>query len=254
MQFLKQSLKFKILLKLFSGGLFCLLTINSLFADSVTLNLGDMGGGFIGRMIQLMILLTVISLAPAIIIMVTSFTRIVVVFSFLRHALGTQQSPPNMIMISLALFLTGFIMGPTLEKSYTQGLVPLMENKINEEQAFEKITDPLRQFMMKNVREKDLKLFINLAKIENISKPQDIPLRVLVPSFIISELRRAFEIGFLVFIPFLVIDMVVASVLMSMGMMMLPPSMIAMPFKIVFFVLVDGWQLICGSLVNSFSN
>lgn len=229
-------------------------TNNPIFAESLTFDLGNSGGSTMGRMIQLMLILTVISLAPSIIIMVTSFTRIVVVFSFLRHALGTQQSPPNMIMVSLALFLTGFIMGPTLEKSYNDGVAPLIENKITEEQAFIKISNPLQQFMLKNVREKDLQLFVDLSKIEKPETAQDIPLRVLIPSFIISELRRAFEIGFLIFIPFLIIDMVVASVLMSMGMMMLPPAMIAMPFKIVFFVLVDGWQLICGSLINSFSS
>lgn len=224
----------------------------NLSADSFTLDLGDTGGSFIGRMIQLSILMTILTIAPTIIIMVTSFTRIIVVFSFLRNALGTQQSPPNMILISLSLFLTAYIMGPTLQQSYTEGLSPLMEDKIKHEEAYEKITQPLQKFMLKNVREKDLELFVSLSKEKEIKK-ENISLRVLVPSFIISELRRGFEIGFLIYLPFIVIDMVIASVLMSMGMMMLPPMLIAMPFKIIFFVLIDGWHMMCSSLVNSFS-
>lgn len=206
----------------------------------------------IGRMVQMFMLLTILSLAPSIIMVVTSFTRIVVVFSFVRNAIGTQQSPPNMILISLALFLTAFIMTPTLERVYNEGVAPLMQEKITEQEAFEKCSTPIREFMLRNVREKDLRLFMDLAKIDSLTDPALTPLRILVPAFIISELRRAFEIGFLIFIPFLVIDMVIASILMSMGMMMLPPVMIALPFKIIFFVLVDGWHLLCGSLVNSF--
>ncbi len=221
-------------------------------ADTFTLDLGNTGGSFVGRMIQIFMVLTVLSLAPSIIMMVTSFTRLVVVFSFVRSAIGTQQSPPNMVLLGLAMFLSLFIMQPTFEQAYNNGISPLIQEKITEQEAFDKITTPFKNFMLKNVREKDLKLFIDLGRIENITKPEDTPVRVLVPAFIISELKRAFEIGFLIFIPFLVIDMVVASILMSMGMMMLPPVMIALPFKIIFFVLVDGWHLLCGSLLSSF--
>ncbi len=233
-------------------ALLLIFLVSPAIADTFSLDLGDSGGTMVGRMIQMFMLLTVLSLAPSLIMVVTSFTRIVVVFSFVRNALGTQQSPPNMILISLALFLTAFIMGPTLERVYQEGVLPLIEEKINEQEAFERCSNPIREFMLKNVREKDLRLFMDLAKVDFLSDPKMTPLRILTPAFIISELRRAFEIGFLIFIPFLVIDMVVASILMSMGMMMLPPVMIALPFKIIFFVLVDGWHLLCGSLVNSF--
>lgn len=235
------------------GALLLLFMQAPLYADSFTLNLGDTGGTLVGRMIQLSALMALLTLAPSIIVMVTSFTRIVVVFSFLRNALGTQQSPPNMILISLALFLTMFIMGPIFNKSYQDGVVPLMEEKISYEEAYDKISSPLHVFMRKNVREKDLDLFMRLGKETNIKEAKDLPMRILVPAFVISELRRGFEIGFLIYLPFVVIDMVIASILMSMGMMMLPPMLIAMPFKIVFFVLIDGWNLLCGSLVNSFS-
>jgi flagellar biosynthetic protein FliP len=226
--------------------------ISPLAADTFTLDLGTTGGSMMGRLIQLLIMMTVLTLAPSIVMMVTSFTRIVVVFSFVRSALGTQQSPPNMILLSLAMFLSFFIMAPTFEKAFDEGIHPLIEEKISEKEAFDRTAKPFQQFMLKNVREKDLILFANIAKIDTIKTPEDTPLRILVPAFIISELKRAFEIGFLIFIPFLVIDMVIASVLMSMGMMMLPPAMISMPFKLIFFVLVDGWHLLCGSLVNSF--
>ncbi len=230
-----------------------LLTSGAAMAQQFNLDLGE-GGSTTGRIIQMVGLMTVLSLAPSILVMVTSFTRIVVVLSFLRHALGTQTSPPNTIIISLALFLTGFVMAPTFEASYDQGIRPLLENKIDEFQAFDLAVAPLHGFMMKQVREQDLKLFLDLARAPEIAKPEDTPLKALVPAFMISELRRAFEIGFLIFLPFLIIDMVVASVLMSMGMMMLPPASISMPFKLIFFVLVDGWYLICGSLVQSFTS
>ncbi len=226
--------------------------ISPVMADTFTLDMGTTSGSMMGRMIQMLMTLTIMALAPSLIMMVTSFTRIVVVFSFMRSALGTQQSPPNMIMLSLALFLTFFIMTPTFEKAYNDGIHPLIEEKINEKDAFERASKPFQAFMLKNVREKDLRLFADIAKIETMKTPEDTPLRILVPAFIISELKRAFEIGFLIFIPFLIIDMVIASVLMSMGMMMLPPVMISLPFKLIFFVLVDGWHLLCGSLVNSF--
>ncbi len=236
-----------------------LIFVNSDYAiaQTLSLDLGDNASGtgdgsMAGRIVQMVALLTVLSLAPSILIMMTSFTRIVVVLSFLRTALGTQQTPPNTVMISLALFLTFFVMAPTFQAAYEGGIKPLMNEKISEAEAFEKSIDPFKAFMLKHVREKDLGLFMRLGKIEGIEKAEDTPLQVIIPAFMISELRRAFEIGFMVFLPFLVIDMVTASILMSMGMMMLPPVMIALPFKIVFFVLVDGWYLIAGSLVESF--
>lgn len=227
------------------------LMMSHVHADSFTLDLGE-GGSMTGRIIQLMIGFAVLSLAPSIVVMVTSFTRIVIVFSFLRNAIGLQQSPPNTVLASLALFLTAFIMSPTLEKAYEDGLKPLMNEAITEEEAFEKTFIPLRSFMIKNVREKDLKLFLGLANMENLPSEDALPYKVIVPAFVISELRRAFEIGFLIFLPFLVIDLVIASILMAMGMMMLPPVMISLPFKVIFFVLVDGWYLLCESLMKSF--
>jgi flagellar biosynthetic protein FliP len=182
----------------------------------------------------------------------TSFTRIVVVLSLLRTALGTATAPPNAVIVSLALFLTAFVMGPALQRAYDTGIKPLVANEITAEQAFERGSQPLRAFMQKNVREKDLKLFSDMAKEAEPAKPEDLSLRVLVPAFMISELKRAFEIGFLLFLPFLIIDLVVASVLMSMGMMMLPPVVVSLPFKLIFFVLVDGWSLVAGSLIQSY--
>jgi flagellar biosynthetic protein FliP len=222
-------------------------------AQTFSLDLGDTeSGDFTGRIVQLLILMTVLSLAPSILVMVTSFTRIVVVLSFLRTALGVQQTPPNQVLVSLALFLTLFVMMPTLERSYDEGIKPLMDGQIDEMQAFERAVRPVRDFMLGHVRDQDLVLFEDMAELAPEQVRDDVPLRVLVPAFIVSELRRAFEIGFLIFVPFLIIDMVVASVLMSMGMLMLPPIMIALPFKIIFFVLVDGWYLVVGSLVRSF--
>ncbi len=223
-------------------------------AQSVTLDLGGGGssGTVTGRIVQIVLMLTVLSIAPSILIMVTSFTRMVVVLSLLRSAIGAQQTPPNSVLISLALFLTAFVMTPTLQQAYTQGVAPLMREEIDVPTAFTRTAAPFETFMLHNVREKDLTLFVNLAKVPEPKTPEATPLQVLVPAFMISELRRAFEIGFLIFIPFLVIDLVVASVLMSMGMMMLPPVMISLPFKLIFFVLVDGWGLIAGSLIQSF--
>jgi flagellar biosynthetic protein FliP len=231
---------------------FSLLT-SPAFAQTMTIDLGDAGGSASGRIIQLMLLVTVLSLAPAILITVTSFTRIIIVLSFVRNALGLQQTPPNTVLVSLALFLTGFVMAPTFETAWRDGVAPLIEEKISEAEAFERAVAPLHRFMIGNVREQDVKLFADLAHIETLAEPKDTPLRVLVPAFMISELRRAFEIGFLLFLPFLIIDMVVASILMSMGMMMLPSAMISLPFKVIFFVLVDGWYLVAGSLVQSFA-
>jgi flagellar biosynthetic protein FliP len=221
------------------------------FGQSVSVDLGN-GPSSTGRIVQIIALLTVLSIAPSILVMVTSFTRIVVVLSFLRNAMGVQQTPPNAVLISLALFLTAFIMAPTLEKSYHDGIAPLMANRITEEQAFDLSMKPVHKFMMDHVRPHDLALFLNISNDPRPATPEATPLRSLIPAFMISELKRAFEIGFLLFIPFVIIDMVVASILMSMGMMMLPPVMISLPFKLIFFVLVDGWYLVAGSLIQSY--
>jgi len=222
-------------------------------AQMISLDLGAEGDGTVaGRVIQMVALLTVLSLAPSILIMMTSFTRIVVALSFLRTAIGIQQTPPNSVMISLALFLTFFIMAPTFQAAYTQGVVPLMNEEIDEIAAFERTTEPFKEFMLRHVREADLNLFLDVSETEMPDDPMAIPLQIVIPSFMISELRRAFEIGFMLFLPFLIIDLVTASILMSMGMMMLPPVMISLPFKIIFFVLVDGWYLVAGSLIQSF--
>jgi len=222
-------------------------------AQDVSINFAQ-GSGLTERVLQMVALLTVLSLAPSILVMMTSFTRIVVVLSLLRTALGTATAPPNAVIISLAMFLTAFVMWPTFTSAYDLGLRPLIANEITPEQAFDRAADPFRAFMQKNVREKDLKLFMDLSNTPVPEKPEDMSLRVLVPAFMISELKRAFEIGFLLFLPFLIIDLVVASVLMSMGMMMLPPVVVSLPFKLIFFVLVDGWHLVAGSLVQSYGS
>lgn len=203
--------------------------------------------------IQILIVLTILSLAPAIFIMVTSFTRLVVVLSLLRQALGTQQAPPNQVLIALALFLTFFIMAPVTKKINVEALQPYLHEEITQDEALNRAEAPIRAFMFKQVREKDLSLFVNVAKLKRPRNPADIPTHVLIPAFMISELRLAFQIGFLIFLPFLVVDIVVGSVLMSMGMMMLPPVMVSLPFKLILFVLADGWYLIVGSLVKSFA-
>jgi flagellar biosynthetic protein FliP len=202
--------------------------------------------------IQTLLLITSLSFLPALILMMTSFTRIIIVFSLLRHALGTQTSPPNQVLVGLALFLTFFIMAPVGEKIYTDAYLPLSENKITFGQALDRGAVPLRSFMLKQTRDADLALFTKIAQTPTPEKVDDVPMRVLIPAFVTSELKTAFQIGFIVFIPFLIIDMVVASVLMSMGMMMMSPVIVALPFKIMLFVLVDGWQLLIGSLVTSF--
>jgi flagellar biosynthetic protein FliP len=222
-------------------------------AQALNINLGT-GAGLTERVVQLIGLMTVLSLAPSIVIMTTSFTRIVVVLSLLRTALGLQQSPPNSVIISLSIFLTAIVMGPTLQKSYDDGIKPLMDQQIELPQAFDAAGAPLKTFMLSQVGRDDLALFVKLSKIPRPATAQDIPIRVVTPAFMISELKRAFEIGFLLFVPFLVIDLVVASVLMSMGMMMLPPVVVSLPFKLIFFVLVDGWRLVAGSLVQSFQH
>jgi len=202
--------------------------------------------------VQLLLLLTVFSVAPGILIMMTCFTRIVIVLSFVRTSLGTQQMPPNQILVGLSLFLTFFIMAPTFSQVNEQALQPLLKEKITLNQAYEKAAEPMKEFMSAHTRQKDLALFLEYADIDKPSSVQDIPLTALVPAYAISELKTAFQIGFMIFIPFLIIDMIIASVLMSMGMMMLPPVMISLPFKILLFVLVDGWNLVVKSLLISF--
>ena len=202
--------------------------------------------------VEILLVFTVLSMAPAILLMMTSFTRLVVAFSFLRTAMGTQQMPPSQVIIALALFLSLFIMAPVINKINTKAIQPYMNEEIGLEEAYQEGVQPLREFMFKQTREKDLTLFVSIAKIDKPKTKADIPLSILIPSFMISELQTAFQIGFILFLPFLVIDMVVASVLLSMGMMMLPPVMVSLPFKLLLFVLVDGWYLIVGSLVKSF--
>ncbi|MFY8031207.1 MAG: flagellar type III secretion system pore protein FliP [Devosia sp.] len=222
------------------------------FGQDISVDFGD-DATLTERAVQLVGLVTFLSLAPSILVMVTSFTRIVVVLSLLRTAIGLQTAPPNSVMVSLALFLTIFIMGPTLQQSYDAGIAPLIAGDIEIQEAFDAASKPVATFMQANVRDEDVVLFYDIS---NTTRPVDraeaIPLNILIPAFMISELRRAFEIGFLLFVPFVIIDMVVASVLMSMGMMMLPPVVISLPFKLIFFVLVDGWHLVAGSLVRSF--
>ena len=225
------------------------------YAQKVTLDLGDGAGGegsLTSRIIQIVILMTIIPLAPSILLMVTSFTRIIIVLSLLRTALGLQQTPPNQVLISLALFLTMFVMAPVFQVAYDNAIAPLIDNKISEKEAWEKASAPFHAFMMKNTREKDLRLFLDVSPNVKIDKPENTPFQILIPAFMIGELKRAFEIGFLVYMPFLIIDMLVASTLMSMGMMMLPPVLISLPFKLIFFVMVDGWYSLSGSLIRSF--
>jgi len=220
-------------------------------AQSITIDTGT-EGGLTERVLQLVALMTVLSLAPSIVIMTTSFVRITVVLSLLRTGLGLQQSPPNAVLVSLAIFLTAFIMAPVFTQSYNEGIEPLLNNEIELTEAFDLTTGPVKSFMLMHTREDDLGLFIGMSQEDVPETPADASFFVVAPAFMISELRRAFEIGFLLFIPFLVIDLVVASILMSMGMMMLPPVVISLPFKLIFFVLVDGWRLVTGALVQSF--
>jgi flagellar biosynthetic protein FliP len=227
------------------------------YAQSFSLDLGNIqdglgGGSAAARMIQIIMLITILAVAPSILVMMTSFIRIVVVLSFMRSALGTQTTPPNQVIVSLALFITMFIMMPVMQQSYEDGILPLIDESISEQQAIERAAQPFRLFMLKHVRDKDLSLFINMAPEMEIEEPAETPYQVLIPAFMISELKRAFELGFLLFVPFLIIDMLVASTLMAMGMMMLPPVLISLPFKLIFFVLIDGWYMLIGSLVRSF--
>jgi flagellar biosynthetic protein FliP len=234
------------------------LTLTASVATAQTVDLSQIvpngGATATARIIQMAAVLTVLSVAPGLLIMVTSFTRFTVALSFLRTGLGLQSAPANLVLISLSLFMTFFVMAPTFDKAWRDGLQPLMDNKISQEQAFGAITEPFRQFMLSQVREKDIALFEDLSRGSfEVADRSKVDLRILIPAFMISELRRGFEIGFLIVLPFLVIDLIVAALTMSMGMMMLPPSVISLPVKILFFVLVDGWNLLVGSLVRSVS-
>jgi flagellar biosynthetic protein FliP len=236
--------------------LFCILLVpGGALAQGFDLNalIPAGGGSASGKIVQLLAVLTVLSIAPGLLIMVTSFTRFVIALSFLRSGLGLQSTPANLVLISLALFMTFYVMAPTFDAAWKDGLKPLMDQKITEVEAFEKISQPFRKFMIANVREKDIKLFDSLTHEQR--QPGDyekLGLQVLAPAFMISELRRGFEIGFLIVLPFLVIDMIVAVVTMSMGMMMLPPTAISLPVKVLFFILIDGWNLLVGSLIRSY--
>ncbi len=221
-------------------------------APALSINLGT-GEGLTARVLQLTALITVLSLAPSIIIMTTSFVRIVVVLSLLRTALGLQQAPPNVVIVSLSLFLTAFVMQPVWNEAYQAGIGPVMREEMELEEAVPRIMEPLKRFMGAQTREADLDMFIQMARLETPPADlQDVPFRVLAPAFMVSELRRAFEIGFMLFVPFVIIDLVVSSLLMAMGMMMMPPVTVSLPFKLIFFVLVDGWRLVAGSLIESF--
>ena len=225
-------------------------------AQSVSIDLGapSGGAGATARLVQLTALITVLSLAPSLLVMVTAFTRIIIVLSLLRSALGAQGTPPNTVLIGLALFLTYFVMQPVFDASWANGLLPMSQGRVDEMEGLRLAAEPFRGFMAANARPDDLRLFLDLAKLPDPATPDATPWRVLVPAFMVGELRRAFEMGFLLYLPFLVIEMVVASVLMSLGMMMLPPNVVSPPFKLIFFVLVDGWRLVSGSLVQSFAS
>ena len=242
------------------GGLFLAPLALILFASAAHAEANDLstalnnlaGASTSGRIVQLVALLTILSLAPGLLMMVTSFTRFVIALSFLRSGLGLQSTPANLVLISLSLFMTFFVMAPTFDRSWKDGIKPMIDNKLSEEEAFPKIVEPFRQFMLAQTREKDLKTFEDLSRgALEIKDRSTVDLRVLVPAFMISELRRGFEMGFLIVLPFLIIDMIVATLTMSMGMMMLPPSLISLPMKLLFFLLIDGWNMLIGSLVRS---
>ena len=231
-----------------------LLVPGAALAQSINVDLGAAGqAGATGRLVQLTALLTVLSLAPSLLVVGTAFTRIVIVLSLLRSAIGAQGTPPNSVLIGLALFLTFFVMQPVMELSWTQGLDPLTQGTITEMEGLQRTAAPFHHFMAANARPADVQLFLDLAQLPAVAAPDDTPYRALIPAFMIGELRRAFEMGFLLYLPFLVIDLVVGSVLMSLGMMMLPPNAVSLPFKLIFFVLVDGWRLVSGALVQGFA-
>ena len=242
----------RIVCLLLACGLVLVAGIADAQGPSVTIDLGQQGPKSTAVVLQILALLTVLSLAPALFIMVTSFTRMVIVLSFLRQALGTQQVPPNQVLISLALFLTLFVMAPVGHTVYQDAVQPLMAERIGYEEAWSRGIQPIRSFMLKQMRDKDLELFVDLAHLKKPETVDQVPTHIVIPAFMLSELRIAFQIGFLIYIPFLIVDMVVASVLMSMGMMLLPPVVISLPFKLILFVLADGWYLVVGSMVKSF--
>ncbi|MEP9372690.1 flagellar type III secretion system pore protein FliP [Mesorhizobium sp. KR1-2] len=241
--------------KLLITAIALIATVSAASAQQIDLGaISKADGATVGYIIQMFGLLTVLSVAPGLLIMVTSFTRFVIAFSILRSGMGLQSTPANLILISLSLFMTFYVMAPTFDQAWNTGVKPLMNNEISQQQALERISDPFRQFMSKHVRDKDFDLFADLAREQGQTISRDnVDLRVLVPAFMISEIRRGFEIGFLIVLPFLVIDLIVATITMAMGMMMLPPTVVSLPFKILFFVLIDGWNLLVGSLVRSFS-
>jgi flagellar biosynthetic protein FliP len=221
--------------------------------QSVNIDLGAVGqAGATARLVQLTALITVLSLAPSLLVMTTAFTRIVIVLSLLRNALSTQGTPPNVVLIGLALFLSFFVMEPAMTKAWTDGIQPMTEGRISEADGLKLATQPFHTFMTDNVRDDDLLFFVDLGRLPPSEDAASVPWRALIPAFVIGELRRSFEMGFLLFLPFLIIDIVVASVLMSLGMMMLPPSAVSLPFKLIFFVMIDGWRLVAGSLIQSF--
>ncbi len=239
------------LLAVIAAGCFALPALAQ--AQAVSIDLGQAGqAGVTSRLVQLTALITGLSLAPSLLVMVTAFTRIIIVLSLLRSAIGAQGTPPNMVLIGLALFLTFHVMQPVMQQAWDTGLLPMSQGKVGEIDGLQAAAEPFRRFMAVNVRGSDLQLFLNIAKLDEPTTPAQAPWRALVPAFMVGELRRAFEMGFLLYLPFLVIDMVVSSVLMSLGMMMLPPSAVSLPFKLIFFVLIDGWRLVSGSLVQSF--
>lgn len=239
-------------------AMLCLFTLMLLVpavghGQSVNIDLGTAGqAGATARLVQLTALITVLSLAPSLLVMTTAFTRIVIVLSLLRNALSTQGTPPNVVLIGLALFLTFFVMEPAMTKAWTAGIEPMTAGQISETEGLKLATEPFHAFMTDNVRDEDLRFFLDLGHLPPAENASSVPWRALVPAFVVGELRRSFEMGFLLFLPFLIIDIVVASVLMSLGMMMLPPSAVSLPFKLIFFVLIDGWRLVAGSLVQSF--
>nr|WP_184515809.1 flagellar type III secretion system pore protein FliP [Roseomonas pecuniae] len=230
-----------------------LLAPTAALAQSLSLDFGSTGSGSTAKLVQLTALIGLLSLAPSLLVMATAFARIVIVLSLLRSAIGAQGIPPNPVLIGLALFLTFFVMQPVVEASWTQGLQPMLAGQVAELDGLAASAEPFRRFMVANARDSDLALFLDLARLPAPASADQTPWRALVPAFMVSELKRGFEIGFLMFLPFLVIDLVAASLLMSLGMMMLPPSVVALPFKIIFFVMVDGWRLVSASLVQGFS-
>lgn len=240
------------LLVVFALGAGMFINPKTVWAAGLTLDLGNSSSQQMGTSLQLLLLMTVLSLAPAILMLMTAFTRIIIVLSFVRNALGTQQLPPNQVMVGLAMFLTFFVMAPTWTLINTNAVQPYLKNQITQTEALAKAEEPLRAFMFRQTREKDLELFVGLAKTARPKTYREVPTYVLIPAFVISELKTAFQMGFAIFIPFMVIDMIVSSTLMSVGMMMLPPMMISLPFKLLLFVLVDGWHLVVQSLVTSF--